>query len=69
MFRMEKFNNVGGNMILVMICAFLIPVCPITNALVKYMKKRFITGTKLQGGSGMILKEGKETGKNILSSG
>lgn len=59
MFRREKFGNVSANMIPVMTCAFLIPVCPITNALVKYMKKHFVMGTKFQRGSGMILKEGK----------
>lgn len=48
MFRREKFRNVSANMILVMTHAFLIPVCPITNALVKYMKKRYVMGTKLQ---------------------
>lgn len=60
MFRREKFGNVSANMIPVMTCAFLIPVCPITNALVKYMKKHFVMGTKFQRGSGMILKEGKK---------
>lgn len=51
---------VSANMILVMILAFLIPVGPITNALEKNMKKHFVMGTKLQRGSGVILKEGKK---------
>lgn len=51
---------VSANMILVMTRAFLIPVGPITNALEKNMKKHFVMGTKLQRGSGVILKEGKK---------
>lgn len=60
---------VSANMILVMTCAFLIPGGPLKNALEKNMKKHFVTGTKLQRGSEMILKEGKKMDKKILSTG
>lgn len=57
---------VSANMILVMTRAFLIPVGPITNALEKNMKKHFVMGTKLQRGSGVILKEGKKQTKKYF---
>lgn len=57
---------VSANMILVMTCAFLIPGGPLKNALEKNMKKHFVTGTKLQRGSEMILKEGKKWTKKYF---